>query len=261
MGILVRFKKRYYFTIFLFLLITCTIFAYFSLNKYSNIFLNFNHLKLELNLDILDKFKLKKVDINGTRNIDLKIIRNLFKKEINNPIFFININKIKNKIEEIELVKKVHIERVYPDKIQIKIEEKIPISIINFNNDFQLFTNDGSKFNINDLSKFQSLPILRGKNVEKKVFEIIDLINNLEFKDEIWSVEYVNQRRYNLWLKKGIKIMLPEKNKKNSIFTLNKLHFNYNIIDGNFIEIDLRSNNNIILQPFLNLNKQIISEK
>ena len=127
---------------------------------------------MELNLGILDKFKLKKVDINGTINIDLKIIRNFFKKEINNPIFFININKIKNKIEEIELVKKVHIERVYPDKIQIKIEEKIPISIINFNNDFQLFTNDGSKFNINDLSKFQSLPILRGKNGKRMTLNL-----------------------------------------------------------------------------------------
>ena len=104
---------------------------------------------------------------------------------------------------------------------------------------------------VQDIYEFSHLPIFIGKNVEKKVNEILSLLNETGFKKFIWSVTLINERRWNLNLKNGITILLTEKQFSLSLKKINNLNKKHNFLASNLVEIDLRDKNNIIFQPLI----------
>ena len=100
--------------------------------------------------------------------------------------------------------------------------------------------------------KFKNLPIFVGKNVQYNAHEILKILSDVNFKEDIWSIKYINERRWNLNLKKGVKILLPEKNIINALNLIIKIQQKYKILDGNFAEVDIRNPNQIIFEPLIN---------
>ena len=121
----------------------------------------------------------------------------------------------------------------------------------NRNNNYKIIASDGSLIDVQDIYEFSHLPIFIGKNVEKKVNEILSLLNETGFKKFIWSVTLINERRWNLNLKNGITILLPEKQFSLSLKKINNLNKKHNFLASNLVEIDLRDKNKIIFQPLI----------
>ena len=53
-------------------------------------------------------------------------------------------------------------------------------------------------------------------------------------------------------MKNGVKILLPETKVLDTLKFLNKVVSNYNILNGNFVEIDLRIYGQYFLKPKIN---------
>ena len=240
------FSIKNIFYIFLPILVIFLSLSYTKINV--NYFEKLDHLKT---LDIFD-LKLKYINIKGLNYLKKeKIIRKLELKKTNS-IFFINLDKIKKQIKTFPLVETVHIERILPNTLNIKINEKVPIGIIQENNTYKLITKDKSILSTNNLQDFNHLPIFMGKGVEKNANEILKLLTKVNFNEEIWSINLINQRRWNLNLKKGVKILLPEENEEKALKIIIKIQKEYNVLDGNFIEVDLRNVRQVVFQPLIN---------
>ena len=77
------------------------------------------------------------------------------------------------------------------------------------------------------------------------------MLDETGFKKFIWSVTLINERRWNLNLKNGITILLPEKQFSLSLKKINNLNKKHNFLASNLVEIDLRDKNKIIFQPLI----------
>ena len=204
-------------------------------------------------------FKLNKINLNNLKYIKKSEIYEKLNSYYYTKIFSIELDSIREKIKSNQLVSEVSIERILPSTLNINIIEKKPIGIIQKKNLYKLITSDGSIVFNKQIHKFYYLPIFSGKNVEKNAQSIIDLLNLANFKEEIWSMSLINERRWNLNLKKGIKILLPEHNLIKALNLINNIEQKHKILDGNFIEIDLRNDNQVIFKPLLkSLNKQSV---
>ena len=204
-------------------------------------------------------FKLNKINLNNLKYIKKNEIYEKLDSYYNTKIFSIELDSIREKIKSNQLVSEVSIERMLPSTLNINIIEKKPIGIIQKKNLYKLITSDGSIVFNKQIHEFYYLPIFSGKNVEKNAQSIIDLLNLANFKEEIWSMSLINERRWNLNLKKGIKILLPEHNLIKALNLINNIEEKHKILDGNFIEIDLRNDNQVIFKPLLkSLNKQSV---
>ena len=244
--------RRSFLKIFVFILFPIFLVYIILENKYqyTNLLEKIKSLVFSQKILLVD-FKLDKINLNNLKYIKKNEIFEKLNSYYNTAIFSIELNSLREKIKTIKLVEDVHIERILPNTLNINITEKTPIGIIQKGNLYKLITNDGSILFNERIHEFYYLPIFTGNNAEKNAQKILDILNLSNFKEEIWSISLINERRWNLNLKKGVTILLPEKNIVKALNLINDIEESYKILDGNFLEIDLRNDKQIIFKPLL----------
>lgn len=94
--------------------------------------------------------EIKYININSKFNkINAEQIVNLVKQDINGNFLTINLLKVKRDIKRINWVKNVHVERKFPDTINIKIDEHIPFVMLN--NAHTILTENKEIINSNEI--------------------------------------------------------------------------------------------------------------
>ena len=198
------------------------------------------------------EIKQRSLVIKGLKYIDKDIIKNeinLLTNNLKNKDFF---QIIYNNLKQNSLIKKFSIATKSKSLIEINIIEKnvIGLSIKNGNN---YFIDDDSNLNkINQINQFSNLPYFFGIKSHLYANNILNLIKKSELTLPIFSLEFISQRRWNINLKNNVKILLPEKNIFKSLNLIKNLHNQYHILNGNFVEIDLRINDKYFFKPNIN---------
>ena len=100
--------------------------------------------------------------------------------------------------------------------------------------------------------KLFHLPFFNGKNSYKNANVILSLIRKSDVSINYISFSFIDNRRWNINLNNGVKILLPETNIIDTLKLLKKIDSEHNILKGNFIEIDLRIYKKFFLKPKIN---------
>ena len=75
----------------------------------------------------------------------------------------------------------------------------------------------------------------------------------------IWSLTFINNRRWNLHFKQGIIILLPPSDVLGAWNKIIKLQKKYNVLNLGLTEIDLRNPNKILAK--INFDKSLIKHR
>ena len=234
-----------------------SIFLIYESNKVNNSskfeFLN----KLLMN----NGFIIKNIEIKGANRLNKKYILKIINAYKHVNIFSLNLEKIHQDIKKITWIKEGSVKIVYPDTIKIFLTEKEPIAILQNKDKNNLITKDGEiifEKNINNLK--YSLPIIIGKNANQNIYSILEILKiNKDVADNIWSLTFVNERRWDIHFNQGLTIRLPSKNVQQAWVKFVSLHENFNILNLGLTEIDLRNPNQILGK--INVDKKLIFKK
>ena len=85
------------------------------------------------------------------------------------------------------------------------------------------------------------------------------LSSNKDFVNNIWSLTFVNERRWDVHFKQGLTIRLPSNNVKNAWEKIVQLNQKFNILSLGLTEIDLRNSRQILGK--VNVDKNLIFKK
>ena len=234
--------------------------SFYVLFKTNNIFteLKFNFLnKLLIN----NGFIIKNIEILGLNHLDKNDIIKIISTYNNINIFNVNIKNIYREIKNNTWIEKASIKIIYPNTIKILLTEKIPVAIWQNRYGNSLITKTGDVIFEKNLEKFNSyLPIIIGQNAHKNIHSILNIFrSNKDFAKNIWSLTFVNERRWNIHFNQGLTIRLPSKNIKNAWDKLIYLDQKFNILSLGLTEIDLRNSSQILGK--ININKNLIFKK
>ena len=241
----------------LFILFFCGFYFLNSLSK-NNII---NKLKPANQFLIKNGFKIENVLITGTLNLSEDYIKDIIEIYNDGSIFNIDLSSIYNNIKKNSWVKEVSIERILPNIIKIKIIENQPIAIWQNKKDNKLIAANGHIIfdgNVNDFKN--DFPIIKGKKSEENIFSILKILEtNQNFSKNIWSLTFINERRWDLHFNQGLVVRLPSKDIKKAWQKIIKLHKNYNVLNLRLTEIDLRNPKQIIGK--INFDKKVILKR
>ena len=249
-----KFLKIFYFSILLFILALSSLYFFSKSNK--------NYLTNQLKpLDqflISNGFKIKNILISGTHNLSQDYLRNIINTQNHINILNVNLNTIYNKIIQNSWVEETYVERILPDTIKIKVLEKKPIAIWQNQKGNKLITVNGDVISHANVNKFKnSFPIIKGEKSKENISTILRILEtNKNFAKNIWSLTFINQRRWDLHFNQGLIVRLPSQDVIKAWQKIIKLQTNYNILNLRLTEIDLRNPEQILGK--INFDKKVI---
>ena len=186
--------------------------------------------------------------IGASPKVEKLIKANLGVKE-GDSIFKLSTTKLLNNLMNIGWIKDVSIHKVLPNIIKIEVRERVPIAIYYHNKTYTLIDKNGNF--IEDVKENPNLPLVSGTNANVNIYKMLEILNKYpSIKNELHSIVYVRQRRWDIILNNKITVKLPSCNDeliKKSLNILEKLLKQPNI-QNSVVSIDLRVPNNVIIQ-------------
>ena len=192
-------------------------------------------------------FDVKSIKIINNEKIKQDVIEEKLKKIYGQNIFFVKKSEIEKVTRNIIYLQSIEVKKKYPNTLIVKVFETSPLAILLKNSEYYILDSGANLILINtDSVTNYNYPHIFGKNSEKYFLNFLQLLkkNNFPIID-IKSYYYFQIGRWDLQLKDGLLIRLPNNMIKNaiekSVELLNKDDFK------NYEVIDLRINGRIIV--------------
>jgi len=229
------------------------------IDEIKHIFLNKFINNLQLN-----NFNFSVVNITGIERVKKQEIIDIIKNFDDGKNFMINKNLsdsqaiplAQNLIDEIKSkilwIDKITIKRIMPDIINIQVIEYKPFAIWLDNEKKFIIDKDGNPVpfleEYETSEEFKNMIILSGKNANKNVKSLFNILSiDAELSKEIYSANWVGNRRWDIRFFDGLLVKLPEDNIAEAWENLLKLYELSNI-DKSIKSIDLRVAGKIYIQ-------------
>jgi cell division protein FtsQ len=154
---------------------------------------------------------------------------------------FFDVAQARARLEADPLIKQASVRKLYPNQIVIEIVERTPYAVWQKDGDVRAIAADGAPIDeVND-GRYADLPFVVGEGANGRVREFVALLDAMdELKPRVEAGVLVDQRRWNLRLKSGIDIKLPESDPEAAIAELLTLQRQSRILEKDVLSLDFR---------------------
>jgi cell division protein FtsQ len=186
-------------------------------------------------------FRLEHLYLEGNHRISKEEILKVTGLALDQPILGISPGDLVDKISNMSWTDKVVVERQLPNAIHIHISERIAVAL--WQRDGHLFLVDKNMVIIDaaDLKPFADFLIMVGDEAPLHVSTLLATISkNNDLFSKINAVVRVGERRWNIFLKNGCEIKLPEYDSDKAWHYVELLFSEGKLDDGSAKIVDLR---------------------
>lgn len=133
------------------------------------------------------------------------------------------------------------VQKLYPDQLLVEIVEREAFALWQRDGKIAVIAGDGTVIVDRLDSRFQNLPLVVGRGAEKRVREIVGLMNERPaIAANVRAAVLVAERRWTLVLKNGIDVRLPDSDVDQALATLARLDAEKKLMTRDVSVIDLR---------------------
>ena len=165
-----------------------------------------------------------------------------------------SLNAARQRIDALPFVDHSVIERHLPDTIIVHLIERRPFAVWQNHGHFMLIDREGNQVRDQgmtgkDAEAFMLLPLVVGPAANTAAAALIDELSaQPEVRAHVAAAARVGQRRWNLTLRNGTTILLPEGQEVAALKRLAQLQENIKILDRPVIAIDMRLPDRLIIR-------------
>ena len=155
---------------------------------------------------------------------------------------FFDVDAARDRLEKNPLVAQASLRKLYPNRIVIDMIERTPAALWQTNGEIKTISADGAVIDELRDTNFSDLPFVVGEGANARLPEFRALLDaTAELRPKIAAGVLVDERRWNLRLRNGLDIKLPEKDPSEAIAALLDLQRQSRILDRDILWIDLRT--------------------
>ena len=163
----------------------------------------------------------------------------------NTRSYSLDLAVLNNRISSVPGVKTSAVRRMPNGNITVKVALHRAVALWTDGESFFPLTADGTKINKPTNIRDESHVVFRGPR-PKNIADITNAAHNLV--GDLDYMEWIENRRWNMYTKGGIVVMLPEDNPLDAIGTLVALNNNHNILNKEIQVIDMRDAARILVK-------------
>jgi cell division protein FtsQ len=195
-------------------------------------------------------FKIGEIAVTGRHAVPAEDIARALNVSHGAPIFSADLVSARARLLEMPWVRSAAVSRILPDKILVEIEERAPVALWQYNRKVSVVDAEGTVLAGGDLGEWRGLPMVVGAGAGKNAAALLSLVNaEPGIASAVTSAARIGGRRWDLHMKGGAIIMLPEKDPELALARLAAAQREHGLLDRNAARIDLRLPGRIVLEP------------
>lgn len=190
--------------------------------------------------------RITNIRIEGAQLTDEAAIRQALGVRVGDPVLSFNVLRARAKLNTLPFIDHVAVSRHLSGEIEVQIVERPPYAVWQHQGQFMLIDRQGQRVpdqgsSSKDATAFTRLPLVVGDGANEAAATLIDLLaQEPEVKSRVTAAVRVSNRRWNLTLRDGATVLLPEGEEEPAIHRLAKLDATTRLLDRPVLLIDMR---------------------
>ncbi len=215
------------------------------------VYLKADQIKDDLALYSFSKgFALQMIEVSGRNHTESAAIRSILTKWRDQSIFSADLAAIRHELLNLGWVKDAVVSRHLPDRLTVKLIERRPVALLQTPAGHQLIDDAGVTISGADVSAFSHLVVVSGTGAAARANALLGMLESEpEIFTEVWAVQLIAERRWDIHMRSGLTIKLPEEDPVLAWSRLAKLERDTAITERDLAAIDLRVPDQLVVEP------------
>lgn len=186
-------------------------------------------------------FRISQVQLVGQHQVSRETVLTLAGITGRSSLLFFNAAHARARLLTDPWIADASVLKLYPGRLHISIAERKPFALWQENGKVSLIAADGTVLEPYVPPEFRSLPLLVGKGAAQAGFQFIELIQRFpDIAHRVDASVLVADRRWNLHLKSGVEVLLPEEAPDHALQILAELDRTKKLLSRDIVNVDLR---------------------
>jgi cell division protein FtsQ len=194
-------------------------------------------------------FRITTVGINGRKQLSQDEILAIGGVNGRSSLLFLDAAAVRDKLKANPWISDATVLKFYPGQLRIDIVERSAFALWQQDGRLSVIAEDGAVLEPYVSRRFLTLPLVVGKGAETRARDFLALLARYPQVNSVTKAAiFVGERRWNLRLKDGLDVRLPENEVGNALAALSKLDKDDRLFSRDIVAVDMRLPDRLTVQ-------------
>jgi cell division protein FtsQ len=194
-------------------------------------------------------FGISEIALAGQHNLSRKAILASAGITGSTSLLFLDAHAARARLMQNPWIAEATVLKLYPSRLRIGIVERKPFALWQKDRRVSLIAADGTVLESYAPPRFLSLPLVVGEGAQHDAQGFLGLVKRYPLiAHQLKASVLVAERRWNLYLKDGVEVLLPEAEPAHALHTLVDLAQTKKLLTRDIVKVDLRLGDRIIVR-------------
>lgn len=186
-------------------------------------------------------FRITGVALSGQKHLSREEVLAIAGVSGRSSLLFLDAAEARNRLKANPWVADATVQKLYPDRLQITVTERQAFALWQKGGRVGVIADDGTVLEAYVSRAVAALPLVVGTGAETRAKEFLSLLDRYpELRDAVRASVMVAERRWNLKLRNGVDVRLPETGLEAALDELVALDREKKLLSRDIAAIDLR---------------------
>ena len=186
-------------------------------------------------------FRITAVAINGRKQLTQDEVLAIGGVNGRSSLLFLDAATVRDKLKANAWIADATVQKFYPGQLQIDITERTAFALWQQDGRLSVISDDGAVLEPYVSRRFTGLPLVVGSGAGTRARDFLAMVDRYpRVRSVMKAAVLVGERRWNLRLKDGLDVRLPENDVGNALAALTKLDRDDRLFSRDITAIDLR---------------------
>ncbi|MBO0663841.1 cell division protein FtsQ/DivIB [Jiella flava] len=194
-------------------------------------------------------FGIDQVGVHGnSETSEIDVLQTLWQTG-SQTLLSLDPTKAREALEAMPWIDRASVSKIFPDRVDIKVEEHHPYAVWQTGDSFFVVNREGKKIVPYTPGRFDNLPVIVGDDAAAAATSIVDDMESFpELRARVAAYVRVGARRWDLELKNGVKIELPEVKPIDALTEVVDMDRRYTLLERDISVVDVRLSDRVVVR-------------
>lgn len=194
-------------------------------------------------------YRVANVYVEGRRYTDAQSIKAIVDVKPGDPLFAFDVERAQELIMQLSWIKDAEVKRQLPNTIYVRLVERVPFALWQREGRLSVIDDEGVVLTDRRAPEFSTLVMLVGEGVPERAKDFLFMLQaEPDLFAQVEAATLISQRRWDLTLKNGMSVKLPEHDIGLALSRLAKAQKDERLLEKDIAGVDLREPERLIIE-------------